>query len=202
MGTRSLTLVVQNHEVKVARYEQSDGYPEALGVTLLHFLKEPTCVEILQETLPKVRLWNQEDQKQQDEFLYSIGCENGILNLKQKEEFQKQYPFRYRERFGKLKEGQLLELLLEFRNEEEIVTGNDYEFAKDSLFCEWAYVIDFDKNSFEVYKGLNTLGISEEDRFFSLYDGNSDYYPVKIKQRFPLGNLPNEDEFVLLCKKP
>ncbi|PTT70993.1 MULTISPECIES: hypothetical protein [unclassified Chryseobacterium] len=202
MGTRSLTVVVQNHEVKVARYEQSDGYPEALGVTLLRFMKEPTCVEILQETLPKVRLWNQENQKHQDEFLHSIGCENGILNPKQKEEFQKRYPFRYRERFGKLEGGKILELLLEFRNQNEIVTDNDYEFAGNSLFCEWAYVIDFDKNTFEVYKGLNTLGISEEDRFFPLYDGENDYYPVKIKQSFPLDNLPDENKFVFLCKKP
>ena len=61
-----------------------------------------------------------------------------------------------------------LELLLQFNQLEEIVTTDSYEFAKDSLYCEWAYIIDFDKNAFEVYKGLNTMGIRPEDRFFSL----------------------------------
>ena len=199
MGTRNLTVVVHNQEVKVASYGQYDGFPDSLGVKLLKFFSNPENTENLKEILPKVRLWNDKDQKQQDEFLASIGCTNGILNDKQKEEFKKKYPFRYRERYGRLREGQILEVLLELGHLDKLATTDAYDFASDSLFCEWAYVIDYDKNSFEVYKGLNTLGISKEDRFFPLYDGKNDYYPVKILASFPLDDLPDENEFLLDC---
>ena len=199
MGTRNLTVVVHNQEVKVAQYGQYDGFPDSLGVKLLKFFSSPENTENLKEILPKVRLWNEKDQKQQDEFLESIGCTNGILNDKQKEEFKKRYPFRYRERYGRLREGQILEVLLEFHHLDELATTDAYDFASDGLFCEWAYVIDYDTNTFEVYKGLNTSGISEEDRFFPLYDGENDYYPVKIIASFPLDRLPDENEFLLQC---
>lgn len=201
MGTRNLTVVVQNQEVKVAQYGQYDGFPDSLGVKLLKLFSNPKNTEKLKGILPKVRLWDEKDQKQQDEFLESIGCTNGILNARQKEKFKEKYPFRYRERYGRLREGQILEVLLEFHHLDEITTSNDYEFASDSLFCEWAYVIDYDKNSFEVYKGLNTSGISEEERFYDLYDGENDYYPVKIIASFQLDNLPDENEFLLRCER-
>ncbi|MET3537695.1 hypothetical protein [Chryseobacterium limigenitum] len=199
MGTRNLTVVVHNQEVKVACYGQFDGYPDSLGLKLLQFFSNPENTENLKEILPKVRLWNKKDQKRQDEFLESISCTNGILNEKQKDAFKKRYPFRYRERYGKLIEGQILEVLLEFRHLDEIATTDAYDFASDSLFCEWAYVIDYDKNTFEVYKGLNTSCISEEDRFYSIYDGENDYYPVKIIASFPLDDLPDENEFLFQC---
>lgn len=199
MGTRNLTIVVHNQEVKLAQYGQYDGFPDSLGVKLLKFFSNPANTENLKKILPKVRLWNEKDQKQQDEFLESIGCTNGILNDKQKEEFKKRYPFRYRERYGRLREGQILEVLLEFHHLDELATTDAYDFASDSLFCEWAYVIDYDKNAFEVYKGLNTSGISEENRFFHLYDGENDYYPVKILASFPLDQLPDENEFLFEC---
>ncbi|MET3536751.1 hypothetical protein [Chryseobacterium limigenitum] len=201
MGTRNLTVVVHNKEAKIASYGQFDGYPDSLGLKLIKFYSNPENTKNLKEILPKVRLWNDKDQKLQDEFLESIGCTNGILNEKQKEAFKKRYPFRYRERYGKLTEGQILEVLLEFAHLDELTTIDAYDFASDSLFCEWAYVIDYDKNTFEVYKGLNTSGISEEDRFYSLYDGENDYYPVKIIATFPLNNLPDENEFLLQCLK-
>ena len=201
MGTRNLTIIVHNQEAKIASYGQFDGQPDSLGLKLIKFFSNPENTENLKEILPKVRLWNNKDQKLQDEFLESIGCTNGILNDKQKEGFKKRYPFRYRERYGKLTEGQILEVLLEFRHLDELATTNAYDFASDSLFCEWAYVIDYDKNSFEVYKGLNTTNISEEDRFYSLYDGENDYYPVKIIASFLLDQLPDENEFLLDCHR-
>lgn len=201
MGTRNLSIVVADNEVKIASYGQFDGHPDSLGLKLLKFFSKPINNENLKEILPKVRLWNDKDQKLQDEFLESIGYKNGILNEKQKEVFKEKYPFRYRERYGKLKEGEILEVLLEFRHLGEIVTTDAYDFTSDSLFCEWAYVIDYDKNTFEVYKGLNTSGISEEDRFYPLYDGESDYYPVKIVASFPLDKLPDENEFIRQCSQ-
>ena len=32
---------------------------------------------------------------------------------------------------------------------------DDSDFALDSLYCEWAYVVDLDENEFHVYQGFN-----------------------------------------------
>lgn len=71
------------------------------------------------------------------------------------------------------------------------------------MFCEYAYVIDFDKNTFEVYEGFNTTPLAETDRFYSkeLYEyANTQYYPVKLKASFDLSNLPDTDEFLSVCE--
>lgn len=196
MGTRNLTIVVYNQEVKVAQYGQWDGYPEGQGITLLSFLKDTSKVETLKQVLPKVRFQTKKDLKEQATFLKSIGCKNGWMNTEQAEQFKEHYPLNHRD-LG----GDILESLLKFKELPELVVVNSYQFAADSLFCEWAYVVDLDQNTFEVYKGPNDLGISEEDRFFSLYQEGDDYYPVQLVESFPLENLPLKQEFLLRCKR-
>ena len=92
-------------------------------------------------------------------------------------------------------------------NTGDIVLVNKHNFGYDSLFCEWAYVIDLDNNEFEVYKGFNDKPLQGGDRFYSDsnwkigMDGNtcksiSDYYGVRLVKAYDLNNLPTEDEFL------
>jgi hypothetical protein len=191
MGTRSLTVVVHNNEVKVAQYGQWDGYPKGQGKTLLSFLKDASKVETLKQLLPKVRFQTQKDIKEQTEFLKSIGCENGWMNIEQGKLFRNKYPLHHRD-VG----GEILDLILLLKDSNEFILTDAYYFAADSLWCEWAYVVDFDKNTFEVYAGLNSEEISKEDRFFSLYKKGEKYKPVKLFMSFSLDELPDEKEFI------
>lgn len=191
MGTRSLTVVVHNNEVKVAQYGQWDGYPKGQGKTLLSFLKDASKVETLKQLLPKVRFQTQKDIKEQTEFLKSIGCENGWMNIEQGKLFRNKYPLHHRD-VG----GEILDLILLLKDSNEFILTDAYYFAADSLWCEWAYVVDFDKNTFEVYAGLNSKEISKEDRFFSLYKKGEKYKPVKLFMSFSLDELPDEKEFI------
>lgn len=80
-------------------------------------------------------------------------------------------------------------------NDENIKLENSIDFAQDSLFCEWAYVIDLDKNTFEVYEGFNKEPLSKEERFYSEFNKKG-YYPVKHVISFDLNELPTKESFL------
>lgn len=97
--------------------------------------------------------------------------------------------------------GDILELIM-FKNKTKL--QNSLNFAADSLLCEWAYVIDLDKNTYEVYEGFNKEPLDESERFYFLtpiaekeYRENpKEYYPVKFVTKYSLGSLPDEKDFL------
>lgn len=196
MGTRNLTIVIQDDQTKVAQYGQWDGYPEGQGLTILSFLEEKSNIEKLKEILPKVRFENEQDKQHKSEFFKSIGAEVGWLKVEQVEKYHQQYPLHTRN-LG----GEILYKLLEYENQSEIVLSNSEDFAADSLYCEWAYVVDLDKNTLEVYRGGIESEITPEDRFFHLYDKKNRDKPIKIIKSFSLDKLPDVEKFISQCHK-
>jgi hypothetical protein len=80
---------------------------------------------------------------------------------------------------------------------------NDYKFAADSLFCEFCYVLDFDNEVLEFYKGFNTKPIPENNRFYSLvFDRQRTvkYYPVKLLEKYHFSKLPSVEDMKKLVE--
>ncbi len=94
---------------------------------------------------------------------------------------------------------------------------NQESFAKDSLYCEWGYVIDLDKKTFEVYEGFNKECLTEDQRFNhldiknpelleegDLYEKDGEkywYHPIKMVVSYPLESLPTLPEFLKFFRK-
>jgi hypothetical protein len=205
MGTRNLTMVIDPKGVtKVAQYGQWDGYPSGQGRTCLEFLKSVNLEEFIQK-LESVQL---DTNEQRNEFLKSIGVIDGKpANEAQTKLYYERYKLGSRN-IG----GGILESIME-SEETPIVLLGDVEFAADSLFCEWAYVIDLQKKTLEVYEGFNHTLLVDTDRFFYLQEksemdnakrkergSDSSYYPVKCIKEYNLTELPEVEEFVNDCE--
>ena len=75
-----------------------------------------------------------------------------------------------------------------------------HEFLYDSLYCEWAYIINLDKDLLEVYKGFNK-NIYAKGRYAkqSIAD-NLDYLGVTLIKEIPLRDI-NEENIEIITKE-
>ncbi len=192
MGTRNLTIVIENGTHKLAQYAQWDGYPEGQGLTALDFCREHLASDggraTFNEKLNMVRFVDSEEYKK---FWDSIGVDlsnKDWVNMEESIRFDKKYPYFSRDIGAKI-------LSYIWNADDEVLTSDSYDFAADSLFCEWAYVIDLDKKTFEVYKGFNKAPLQSEERFASL-ERDGEYFPVRHLKTYSLDSLPTEDKFL------
>jgi len=87
--------------------------------------------------------------------------------------------------------------VLAYIQEDKIADGklkNSIEFANDSLFCEYCYVIDLDNMLLEIFKGFNEEVVSE-GRFLST-DTSEKYQPVTLIKTYPIQDLPIKEQFL------
>jgi hypothetical protein len=195
MGTRNLTVLVSEGEIKIAQYGQWDGYPDYMGINILKFLRE-FDVEIMKKQVKNVIFVDENKQKEIDLYLKEIGSTNGYLNNEQSDLYNEKYKFLNRS-IG----SDILEMVYDEEYNKPMLLNNSITFSGDSLFCEWAYVIDLDKNLFEVYEGFNKNELNENDRFFKYTIENEEYRPIKLKKEFPLNVLPSDEEFLTYFKE-
>ena len=162
MGTRNLTMVISNGKPKVAQYGQWDGYPDGQGKTILSTLKRIDAAGEWAKFKTKIDNLNWLTDKQAKKIdadkLWDI-----------------HYPYLSRDAGGKIIEAihfGKMTVSEDYNKKTEVKVNiigltNSEDFANDSLFCEWAYVVDLDKNTFEVYKGFNLSPLKNNERFYS-----------------------------------
>lgn len=169
MGTRNLTAVYLDGKLKVAQYCQWDGYPSGQGQTALEFLRTVD----LEKFKADVRKCSWVTGNPWDEFDPNG---SGWVTMENSAKFKEKYPELHRDTGAKV----LAMLPCKLQNE--------IEFVKDGLFCEWAYVIDLDAGTFEVYQGFQTEACV--GRFAAMDDPSEEYRPVSLVASYPLTNLP------------
>ena len=196
MGTRNLTMVISKGEYRIAQYGQWDGYPSGQGSVVFNFLTNPDVdLNKFREVVERCRFIENSERKQKEieKFLGKIGSSNGWMNGEQADLYQKKYPYLTRDNGA-----DILNLVYEAKDDELIWLNNSVTFASDSLFCEWAYLIDLDKNVLEVYQGFNMKPLNKKDRFYDMPKDrdDSEYYPIRMIKSYDINNLPTLSEFI------
>lgn len=194
MGTRHLTAVQLDGEYKIAQYGQWDGYPSGQGIDVLKFLNTAN-LEAFRDKLRRVHFSTPEEQ---EAAWVEAGASPGskLASISVGDALKKTHPELSRDTGAGV-----LDVVLRSTAPEKLVLGNAIKFAQDSLFCEWAYVIDLDANILEVYEGFNKNPVAE-GRFAGPVQighdgpGSDGYGPVTLVKTYPLNALPSEAQFL------
>jgi hypothetical protein len=163
MGTRNLFTIIHDGKVKLAKYNQWDGYLDGQGKNLTTFILDHLDFEKLKSGLSNVKFASDDDI---DAVLSSTSdTENGIAGI---------YPLVSRD-VGVLEALRVIQDL-KFTTEkselinnefvrtklkhkikaENLITTDSSSFIDDGLFCEYAYTLNLDDNTITVFKGGNT----------------------------------------------
>jgi hypothetical protein len=178
MGTRNLTMVQKNNEIKVAQYGQWDGYPSGQGVTILDFCSKKENIEKLKKKLYEVRFLDQNEIEK--------------INLKLKDKDHKTLVL-FETFWGRNIGGEILKNIIDAQTSIGLI--NNFSFGYDSLFCEWAYCVNLDTEKLEVYEGFNEEKLNKNDRFYR-EDLENGYYGIKLIKEYDLNNLPTKEDFI------
>ncbi len=190
MGTRYLFAIQVDGEYKLAKYGQWDGYPEGQGVNILNALSA-VKLDVLRSQVKKCVYITDEVH---NKLWVDCGAnpETGGADINTSNIFKKHYPLLHR---STPCDDVIFNIAKSDSRSIEVV--DSLKFASESVWCEYAYVIDFDTNMFEVYKGFNESPLGENERFYSLpKDGK--YYPVCFEMGFDLSELPTQERFLEL----
>lgn len=191
MGTRGFVGFAVDGVEKIA-YNHWDSYPEGLGATVLDYLRAMVGEgnEGLQRELAKA---------------LSVVPDRGPTDGEREALAQ----FRDDSVGGPITEPrqEWYKLLRGTQGEPGAILHAGYyedagDFPRDSLFCEWGYLVDFDNRVLEVYEGFRQSPPTE-GRWVGakpLKDNTSiggQYHPVQRVAVFAFDELPTTDEF---CK--
>lgn len=213
MGTRGAFGVIIGEREKIG-YNQMDSYPDGHGVDNLRWLRE----EVASGNLAKLREQAEQlrvviDEKPTAEDIRRLAP---YTNLGVSEQSTEDWYCLTREAHGSIQK------TLECGYVED-----SSAFPLDSLFCEWAYLIDFDVGVFEVYEGFQETTPSkgrwagrptpEEDaENYRLHvewcrqqnpprepwvNKVSEFKAVNLIASWPFDVLPSDEEFVEACQR-
>lgn len=188
MGTRGIIGFVVDGEEKI-NYQQFDSYPSGTGVEVLTWLRGITDLPAIKEKVRAVEVVDPDSKPTQAQIDQLKGYADDSVST-----------------------GHLDEWYVLLRNTQGApdrmiecgVIANHSSFALDSLFCEWGYIVDFDRDVFEIYRGFQTQPHTD-GRFASRpptpagrdrHTGK--YFPIRLVESYSLSALPTNEEFLAL----
>ena len=178
MGTRGAYGFRLEGKDKVT-YNHFDSYPSGLGNDVAKFLKEISSVEELKEIFSNIELVDMDSKPTEKQK--AKAKELDLVDLTVSSQSEDDWYCLLR----KAQSG------LELYKEGLSFMIDSHNFLGDSLFCEWAYIINLDTAQLEVYQGWNK-DHNASGRYAALNKGK-EYAGIALYTTIPLENLFGKD---------
>lgn len=199
MGTRHLIAVVADGKFRVAQYGQWDGYPEGQGVGILKYLRKNGTDKLRAGLEFTFEATGDDFKRFYAEVGHDVETSDGWISYDKAKKFGELYPSLSRDTGYRI-----LSIVASARPDGRVPLKLSAGFAGDSLFCEWAYVIDLDAGTFEVFEGFNKTPTPSDSRFPSGADWlekTDGYEPVALAASYDLSALPAVEDFLSALTK-
>lgn len=210
MGTRGAFGVIIGEQEKIG-YNQMDSYPDGHGIENLQWLRDADLDEV--RKLAKAAKVVSNDKRRPTEaqqVALEAYADTGVS-----EQSLNDWYCLLRKTHGHI--GRMLE--------SGYIEDNS-DFPLHSLFCEWAYIVDFDQNVFEVYQGFQKeipkkgrwkgrptkaedTANYKEHLYWCAKNGRDPWYPerseykaVELVASWQLDALPSDEEFLAQTREP
>lgn len=185
MGTRGIYGFYKNGVDKLT-YNHYDSYPEELGLAIVRFVKE-TSIEVLNQIFDKIKMVEQTTKPTPEQIEECKEYSNSSVSNQSLNDWYC--------------------LLRETQGSPELYLGDlkymidNKAFIRDSLFCEWGYIINLTDNKLEIYRGFQTKPNKSSNRYKIENEKKSKdfYYACEIITTFPLSEIP--DDWLKIIKR-
>jgi hypothetical protein len=186
MGTRGLMAFAHDGKLK-AMYNHWDSYPSGLGTDMVKWMNgQNGDFSDAIEQFDRLEAVSEDTKPTEDQKLALLRYMNLDVSSRSSDEWYVLLRNTQGDPAETLKAGFFVD---------------SSDFGGDSLFCEWAYVVDLDRKVLEVYEGFATAPhdtgrwATMEPRPLSYSD--TVYYPVKLIREYTAQELA-EDPDVLI----
>jgi hypothetical protein len=162
-------------EVK-AMYNHSDSYPSGLGTDMADWMIEHKDGDFSEdiEKFSRLQAVDEDETPTVDQKLALIGYLNTRVSTGSSDDWY----VLLRDTQGKPAEALKAGFYVDA-----------FDFGYDSLFCEWAYVVDLDRKVLEVYEGFQTSKPKEGRWSEAKSVGDDKYSAIKKVREFTLAEL-------------
>lgn len=184
MSTRGLYGFRKNG-VDKCTYNHSDSYPSGLGYNVVKFCKS-NSVEDLKKFFDDIELVLEDSTPTEHQIRE---CQiAGYVNLSVSSQSNNDWYCLLRNLQGNFKQYQKC-----IDEGSKVYMTDGIDFIQDSLFCEYAYIINLDDEVLEFYEGFQKKP-QVDNRYGT--DEDRGYYPCKLALTIPLDELCDVDRIV------
>jgi len=191
MGTRGAIGFFKDGKGKIT-YNHFDSYPDGLGVEILEEIKG-FSVKQMKKAFDNLVLIKDEDKKPTKKEIEKFKkWSNASVGGSMSNTEVKTYYQLLRNVQGTLKPYLTGEVNLMVDNE---------KFLKDSLFCEWAYIVNLDKEVLEVWRGFQKTPQENRYKITKANNPSGGYFNCALIKEYPLNKLPTKEKFLKDLKR-
>ncbi len=171
MGTRGAWGLIKNEETKVT-YNHFDSYPDGLGDNVIAFIQDN--IQKLDEIFESLILVKESGIITEQHLIHCKEHETINMYVGGGNTIDWYKGLRKAQGSGIHKYGEGLKYMIDSKG-----------FLTDSLFCEWAYIINLDKRVLEIYEGFNKDSDKEGRYADKKSSEENEYYGVSLIAEVP-----------------